>query len=610
MRSDDVSAEDGAAPSPSEREQARLLAIADYDIADSVPEAEFDHIVALAAATFDVPAAMLSVVAGDTQFFKARVGLDAASIDPEISFCVHALDRTDPLVVEDAAADPRFACNPLVVGEPRVRFYAGMPLRVASGHAIGTLCIIDSTPRTFDDRQRALLASLARIVVDRIELRRSERKRRGQEGRLAHLAHFDQLTGLPNRAHFHDRAEQVLAGGSAVSVLLLDLDGFKDVNDVFGHATGDRLLTAVGQRLRKLLGPDHVLARLGGDEFAVLLPGIGDPREAYRCADRLRTSFRDGFDVDDQELRLDTCIGLAIAPYHGDTIDTLLCHADLALYRAKERGGGSIGYYEPHLRHKVESRQSLQFELRRAYEEGEFELVYQPQVGLSDERIVGAEALLRWRHPVHGLLSPAQFLPVLELMPLSAKVGDWVLGAATAQAAAWADAGHPIRVGINLSAAQFLSGSLPDQVAAELARHRVAPHLIEFEMTETVAVKNVQAVATLLTAVRDQGVGIALDDFGTGYASLSLLKQLPVSRLKIDRGFTRALGVEPRDAAVVDAILRLGRAFDLAVVAEGIENPAQARWLRDAGCGEGQGYLFGRPVVADDLLPDLRQGQA
>ena len=576
------------------RDAARSAAIDEYGIGNSIPEADFDHIVELAKKLFGASAAMISIVASDVLHFKARAGLDACTLDPKIAFCAHALDRDTPLVIEDTWRDVRFRNNPLVLGAPHVRFYAGTPLKVASGQVLGTLCIIDPEPRSFSAHDSDLLQGLGQIVVDRIEVRRQKRQ-------LARQAHYDELTGLANRTQLHQRARDHLASDTPLAVLLFDLDGFKDVNDVFGHATGDALLHAVGERLTGFLEPDQLLARLGGDEFVVLAPGVADPRAAWAIADRLGSAFNSGYQADGEELRLDTCIGVALSPYHGDTIEKLICHADLALYRAKEKGGGAIAFYEPHLRREVENRQQLQHELRRALEQGEFELFYQPQVRLSDESMVGVEALLRWHHPELGLLTPGQFLPVLDMMPLAASVGEWALDTAFAQAARWAACGRPLRIGINLFASQFRSSSLPEQVAALLARHRVAPELIELELTENLAVRNMRGIAETLSALRQLGVGIALDHFGTSYASLNVLKEFPVTRLKVDKGFVAEIAACSDRSALVDSILSLGRAFQLPVIAEGIETQVQARWLGVKGCDEGQGWLYGKPMPAADL---------
>lgn len=571
-----------------------MMAIDDYEIGDSVREPEFDHIVALAARLFQVSAAMVSIVADSTVHFKARTGLEVCELDADIAFCAHAVGQREPMVVEDTLLDDRFSANPLVVGEPHLRFYAGVPLHVASGETIGTLCVVDQSPRSFSDHDRDLLRGLGQVAVDRIEVRRQERQ-------LARLAHHDPLTGLPNRTLLHQRATDILDRRVPLAVLLFDLDGFKDVNDVFGHGTGDALLAAIGERLSGILDEGQTLARLGGDEFVVIAPDVTDPRAAWAIAERLRAAFDRGFEVDEQELRVDTCIGIALAPYHGEEIERLVCHADLALYRAKERGAGTIAFYEPHLRRQVENRHNLQRELRLAFERDEFEIVYQPQVRLSDEALVGVEALLRWRHPDHGMLTPDRFLPVLDMMPLATQVGGLVLDRAVAQAATWAAAGNPLRVGINLFASQFRSASLADDVARALHRHGAEASLIELELTEDIAVRNTRGVIETLKALRTLGVGIALDDFGTGYASLSVLREFPITRLKVDRSFIAEIAEGSDQSAVVDSILTLGSAFGLPVIAEGIETPIQARWLRAKGCEEVQGWHYGRPVEASAI---------
>ncbi|MFC3581880.1 putative bifunctional diguanylate cyclase/phosphodiesterase [Sphingomonas hylomeconis] len=591
------------------RETERLAAIADYGLVGSSSDPEFDHIVELAASLFDVPTSLISIVEQDRQFFAARIGLEADATPRDMSFCAHTLDLDGAMVVPDASLDPRFAQNPLVLGPPYIRFYAGAPLTVASGHTLGTLCIISPEPRHLDAHHVRQLEGLAQVLVDRLELRRSDFQHQINERRLAQLAHVDQLTGLHNRTRFHELASGLIATTPISTVLLFDLDGFKDVNDVLGHATGDSLLAAVGDRLRSEAKDDYLLARLGGDEFALLIPGIGDPREAHRIAIDLRNAFRRIFIIDGEELQLDTSVGIAVSPHHGRTIEALLIAADLALYRAKSQGGGSVGFFEPHLRHTVETRQRLQGELRRAFEGGDFELLYQPQIDLVEQRIVGAEALLRWNHRDHGQLAPAQFLEVLERMPLAAAIGTWVLRTAIAQSAKWYERGMPIKVGVNLFPAQFKSGNLAERIANKLHDYKLPADLIEIELTETVAIKNSNMVISSLHSLRRIGVGIALDDFGTGYASLSLLKELPANRLKIDKSFVQNMEPGGSDAIIVDAIIRMGDSFKLDIIAEGVETVDQQERLIQAGCRAAQGYLYGKPMPAEQLTQLIQNWQ-
>jgi diguanylate cyclase (GGDEF)-like protein len=414
-------------------------------------------------------------------------------------------------------------------------------------------------------------------------------------------AECDRLTGLLSRPAFLKDAELHVSGGSPAAILLFDLDAFADLNDVMGHTVGDRLLASVADRLRDNVRPDHLLARISGDRFALLIPGLNDPRSAYNRAQNLLDALGGEFEVGEQVLLLESSAGIAVSPHHGATVEELLMAAELSLYRAKEKGGGAAAFYEPHLRRQLEARRALQNELRRASEHQEFELLYQPQVDLRSRRIVGAEALLRWNHPVRGQIGPACFLDVLDQMPLAVKVGDWVIDTAIAQAADWASKGLQLRVGANLFGLQLRDGTLADSVASRLRHHGLPPALFELELTETVAIKDSRSVASTLETLRRIGVGVALDDFGTGFASLSMLKELPISRLKIDKSFVLDLVPGSRNAVLVDAILRMGKTFDLDVIAEGIEGIEQEEWLLAQQCSEGQGFMYGKPMPASQL---------
>lgn len=418
---------------------------------------------------------------------------------------------------------------------------------------------------------------------------------------LSRADQSDHLTGLLSRAAFLEIANFKITKGPPSAILLFDLDSFADINDVMGHTVGDLLLAAVAERLRKNVRSDHLLARISGDRFALLLPGLNDPRSTYRRAEELLGVLRCEFRIDRQSFLIDSSVGIAVAPHHGGSVEALLMSAEISLYHAKEKGGGTIGFYEPHLRQQVEERRTLQGDLRRAFKQQEFELLYQPQVNLIDRKIVGAEALLRWNHPDRGQIAPGCFLSVLEQMPLARAVGDWVVDTAIAQAAAWARDGLSLRMAVNLFGAQFYSSDLTDFVVSRLRVHDLSSNLLELELTETVAIKDIDAVVSTLRALRQIGVGVALDDFGTGYASLSMLKKLPISRLKIDKGFITDLVPGSRDAALVEAILHMGATFDLNVIAEGIEQIDQEQWLVTHRCFEGQGFLYGKPMPATHL---------
>jgi diguanylate cyclase (GGDEF)-like protein/PAS domain S-box-containing protein len=711
------------APGPTD-ENARLRALAEHDVLSIAPDPALTHVVELAAELLDAPAAFVSFVERDRQVFHAKLGLALDETDRDVAFCAHTILQDDVLVVLDAARDPRFLATPLVTGAPFIRFYAGAPLRTEDGHAIGTLCLAGSEPRAaFTDRDRRVLTGLARLVRDRLELRRSaiaqratqsrfehiagtspdgiicadaggritvwnaaaerifghpadealgqsvdlivpQRMRGGHEGslrrladgapgsligrtvelfgqhrhggefpielslsmwregdvaafgaivrdvsdrhaverRLFQLAHHDALTGLLNRGVLHGRLTAALAQAMPTTVLMLDLDGFKDVNDGHGHAVGDTVLRQTAERLLACIGPDAIASRLGGDEFAVILPGTGDPLAAVAMAEAIVDALSAPFPLCDRVLRLGASVGIALGPAHSDDADDLLACADAALYRAKAEGRGRHRLFTADLREVAQRERVCREGLRRAVERGEFVLHYQPQVRLSDGTLTGAEALIRWQHPEHGLLAPATFLAVLDDGPDAARVGDWVLRTACAQAQAWREGGlHPFRIGVNLFAAQFRGGDLIERVAAALAATGLPAHALELEITETIILRSDPEVDAALQALRAMGVGIAFDDYGTGYASLSLLKRFPLTRLKIDRGFVSGLGTDRRDMALVRAVIELSRSFDLEVIAEGVETEEQRRRLLAKGCGEAQGYLFGQPMSATEF---------
>lgn len=430
---------------------------------------------------------------------------------------------------------------------------------------------------------------------------------RARDERLIQLAHHDLLTGLPNRACFEEALDARLAAGNAVGVLMLDLDGFKEVNDSWGHSTGDAVLQTLAIRLPAWLGEDAVFARFGGDEFAVMLPDAGDPPTLAVNATTLLHAFDTPLRVGCHTFHLGVSIGGTVGPTQGASAEELIGNADLALFRAKQEGKRRFRSFQPAMRSALLSRLAMRAELREATREGEFVLHYQPQVAIDTGRIVGAEALLRWRHPRRGMLLPGAFLSHLEDHPLALEVGHWVVEEACRQAAAWRDAGHPfIRMGVNLFAAQVRSRTLASDVAEALRRHRLSPGMLELEITETIVLGVDEADLEQFRELHRQGVGIAFDDFGTGYASLSSLKRFPLTRLKIDRSFVRDLMSERHDAAVVRAIVQIGNDIGLDIIAEGIETRDQEALLQKMGCRHGQGYLYGKALPAAQFA-DLAQ---
>lgn len=436
--------------------------------------------------------------------------------------------------------------------------------------------------------------------------------RRQTEEAVRALAYYDPLTGLPNRLLFHDRLGQAIERARRnrqfLAVMLVDLDRFKLINDSLGLQAGDAVLKAVGERLRETLRKSDTVARLGGDEFMVLLHGIGGAEAAAKVAQKLLDCFRRPFRLHGDELEMSACIGIAIYPHDGTDPEVLIKNADTALGRAKEQGRGHYQFYTTDMNAAAFQRLMLESRLRRALSQQEFVVYYQPQVSLEDGRVVGVEALLRWFHPDHGMVPPAEFIPLAEETGLIVPIGEWVLETACSQVRAWHQRGFPgLRLGVNLSARQFQQRDLVGRIGELLHRLDFPPERLQLELTESVVMRDAAESAQRLRELTALGLELALDDFGTGYSSLGYLRRFPIRALKIDRTFVHDIATDPTSAALCRAIVALGTSLDLRVVAEGVETVEQLRLLRAFGCHEIQGYLYSRPLPAGELLAVLEQ---
>lgn len=440
----------------------------------------------------------------------------------------------------------------------------------------------------------------AKVLITVIE---DATERKKAEQRIAFLAHHDPLTGLANRAALAQKIEEAAARqrrrNEPFSVLLLDLDRFKEVNDTLGHPAGDTLLTEVAMRLKSLLRETDVLARLGGDEFAIIQAGESDPRGAAQMlAERILEFLGKPFAIDGGEINIGTSIGIALAPEHGTGSGELLKMADLALYRTKSAGRNGYSFFDPEMSELASARQEIENDLRRAIQQNELELHYQPILNAKTRKISSVEALVRWRHPTKGLLFPDLFVPLAEETGLIAQIGDWVLRKACADAVAWPD---DVKVAVNLSLVQFRKTKLADTVMRALVDSGLRPERLELEITETALIESAAECLPALRQFKSLGITIVLDDFGTGYSSLSQLAMFPFDRIKIDKSFTQNLTKRSECAAIISATLTLAQSLDIATTAEGVETVDQYRVLRLAGVTSVQGYLFKRPGPVSEL---------
>ncbi|HDH06638.1 MAG TPA: EAL domain-containing protein [Nitrospirae bacterium] len=445
-------------------------------------------------------------------------------------------------------------------------------------------------------------------------------KHKEAEKRILHMAYYDDLTGLPNRALFHDRLQQSLAhserykGNSAI--LFLDLDNFKRINDTLNHSVGDLLLKAVAERLSKYIriadtvarqgvkASSNTVARLGGDEFTVLLTEINSLQDAAKVAQRILNSLSVPFRLDGHEVFVSGSIGIAVYPFDGEDMDSLLRNADTAMYHAKNQGKNNFQFYKQSMNATAFERLTMENDLRKAVERNELILYYQPKMDIRTGKIIAVEALLRWNHPDKGLLAPAEFISLAEETGLIIPIGEWVLKTACNQNKVWQRPGSGftrIAVSVNLSGQQFKQEGVVKVIEKVLHDSLLGPEYLELEITESVIMKNAEIIITMFHNLKNMGVQLSMDDFGTGYSSFSYLKRFPLDIIKIDRSFIKDISEKNEDAAIVKAIIAMAHTLKLRVVAEGVETEQQLELLRKLGCDEMQGYLLSTPLPADEI---------
>ncbi len=436
---------------------------------------------------------------------------------------------------------------------------------------------------------------------------------KSSEEQITYLAYHDALTALPNRRLFNDRLEVAIATASRknqrLALLFLDLDNFKHINDGLGHAAGDELLQETARRLRRKVREEDTVARLGGDEFILLLVGIQEAEYAAVVAQRILDDLARPFLLRGKELYLSASVGVTLFPDDGSEAESLVSNADMAMYRAKTAGRNNYKLFTPALNEKVQRRMALEGALRQAIGNQEFLVHYQPKVELAGGRVVGMEALVRWERPGHGLVSPGEFIPLAEDTGQIVAIGRWVLDQACRQAQAWNQGGHrDLAVSVNLSPRQFQQKDLVPMVTETLGASGLDPRNLELEVTESMLMSSVDEAIVTLGELSDLGVRLSMDDFGKGYSNLYYLKRFPMDTLKIDRSFVQDVATEPDDASIVDTIINMSKSLGLKVIAEGVENHDQLRFLKERRCDQMQGYLFSRPLPSEGISQMLASG--
>ena len=448
------------------------------------------------------------------------------------------------------------------------------------------------------------------LEIANAQLEKSKEQAESVASRMEYHAHHDALTGLPNRILLNDRIQSELAHArrqqTNTALLFLDLDRFKIINDSLGHAVGDQLLRVIARRLNNCVRDEDTVARLGGDEFMVLLPRISGSADAGRIARKIIDSLVDPISCNGHELHITTSIGISIFPYDGNDAETLIKHADISMYRAKELGRNKAVYYTAEMNAGSRKQLAMETNLRKAVEKNQLRLFYQPKIDITHNAIVGFEALLRWEHPTMGYISPLDFIPVAEDSGLIVPIGEWALNTAFRQLRSWHDAGHSgLTMAVNLSSAQLSRPGFEDVVENALEASGLMAAMTELEVTENVAMENIESAVAVLEKLKCMGVSIAMDDFGTGYSSLSYLRRLPIDSVKIDKSFVREIPDSSEDVTIAQAIIAMAQSLKLSLVVEGVENVRQLNFFRQQGVSIVQGYLFSKPVEAAEILTML-----
>ncbi|MFP5392589.1 MAG: EAL domain-containing protein [Gammaproteobacteria bacterium] len=602
-------------------ESARLSALYATRLLDTPPELMFDRMTALAARVLRMPMAFISLVDQDRQWFKSRCGVALQETPRAVSLCAHAITRDAPMIVNDARKDPRFAANPLVTGEPYLRFYAGIPLHGPNNKLIGTLCVADNAPRQLTDDDVEFLKGLANTIDELIGLRHSalasnallsnQHDANGQAqapsselpDELRNMLMRDPLTGLANRVHIEEEidrnADRWARTGLSPVAALVDIDNFNGINENYSYQRGDQVILELVQRIEAGLRPQDRIARVSGDLLLVLLCQEQPGDDLSQVLHRVHQASQFFANLPDKRVSVSSCVGYSSFGADGGNAHALINCAHAALRQAKTERRGKLqaycdGPWQP------DAQVAIEQDLSAAIERGELRLYYQPKVDLASGLAHGVEALVRWQHPVRGMVSPADFIPLAEDTGLIGPITEWVIATACAQIAAWARAGHRISVAVNLSTRLLGNDSMVRYIERMLAVHGVEGALLDVEVTETGSMSDPLKSSRLMHRIKALGASLSIDDFGTGYSSLSYLKDFPIDTIKIDRSFISEMEGHDEAMTVLQGMIATARRLNLKVVAEGVETLAQAAILKQESCDEIQGFLVSRPVPAEE----------
>ncbi|WP_052055581.1 EAL domain-containing protein [Myxosarcina sp. GI1] len=607
-----------------ENEEERLAELYRYAILDTPSEENFDNLTYLAAHICQSPVSLISLVDKHRLWFKSRYGLDIAELPRERAFCSYAICHKEPFIVSDATKDFLVKDSPLVTNEPKIRFYAAVPLISSGGYTLGVLCVIDYVPREISTEQVEVLKIIAGQVVALLEARLLSEKvikytNALEESRhLEHKAFHDALTGLANRSLFAEQINIAIAQSqkfncSRSAVLFIDLNRFKIVNDSLGHLAGDKLLIEVADRLIKAVRAIDLVARLGGDEFVVLLREINDLNESIHIAKRIIREIEQPFYIFSQKIFVSASVGIVGIDSNYQNASEIIRDADIAMYRAKSGAQDKYIVFDKSMHLEVCKRLDLENELRKALEKREFLLYYQPIFSLETKKIVGFEALVRWRDRQKNIRVPAKFVRVAEETGIIIPLGKWILAEACRQLKTWQEqfpSPQCFSINVNISVVQLKDPHFLQDIDRILTDTNLNGRCLTLEITESILIEDAEEVLFILDRLRQRNISVSIDDFGTGYSSLSYLHRFSISNLKIDKSFVRLMVDRDRAYRIIETIAKLAQQLQLTTIAEGVEEEQQLSLLKEIGCNYAQGYLFSKPLSATAATQWLRERQA